>query len=75
MIERMPCRPLVAVFDEPMEKLSVCNPVSIVPRTRTGQESELPLVLPSRSIAILPILPSFRNVPARPGKEYSPQIA
>jgi len=33
MIERMPCRPLIAVFDEPTDKLSVNNPARLYPET------------------------------------------
>ncbi len=33
MIERMPCRPLIAVCDEPTDKLSVNNPARLYPES------------------------------------------
>ena len=68
MIERMPWRPLIAVFDEPTDKLSVTSPARLYPeadRAGIGIASER---LPLRRSRILPIVPPLRKVPAAAGQ-------
>ena len=74
MIERMPCRPLIAVFDEPTDKLSVNNPARLYPepdQAGIGIASEC-CRYEHRNLADLSILSEYSS---QPGKGFSTQIA
>lgn len=58
MIERMPCRPLIAVFDEPTTSYRLSAPLDCTPNP-IRQELELLLSAAVSKIAILPIFPSL----------------
>lgn len=68
MIERMPCRPLIAVFDEPTNKLSVISPARLYSepdQAGIGIASEC-CRFENRNPADLSIP---RNIPLNPGKD------
>jgi hypothetical protein len=74
MIERMPCRPLIAVFDEPTDKLSVNSPARLYPepdQAGIGIASEC-CRYEHRNLADLSIPSEYSS---QPGKGFLAQIA
>jgi hypothetical protein len=74
MIERMPCRPLIAVFDGPTDKLSVNSPARLYPepdQAGIGIASEC-CRYEHRNLADLSIPSEYSS---QPGKGFPAQIA
>ncbi len=74
MIERMPCRPLIAVFDEPTDNLSANSPARLYPepdQAGIGIASEC-CRYEHRNLADLSIPSEYSS---QPGKGILAQIA